>query len=182
MDNKVYVYTLNSRVIWWDKSLQQIPVISEMYMVHRAEKPQSADIGSCINYTIKNYHKFEDELIQTPLSNEESQRITLLHMKVKFYMKLVDLVNCSYRSAFPAVFSDEADRVEMLARSTVKTDQLDEKAMALHSQFIKTLIADKKNELKNRYVSFVHLLKEANTPDAVQKVGYTIVYEGINIV
>lgn len=182
MDNKVYVYTLNSRVVWWDKNLQQIPVLAEMYMVHRAEKPQGSDVENCINYTIKNYHKFEDQLVQTPLSSEESQRITLLHLKVKFYMRLVDLVNCSYKTAFPAVFSEEADRVEMLARSTVKSEQLDENAMASHSKFINTLISDKKNELKNRYVSFVHQLKDADTTDAVQKVGYTIVYEGIHIV
>lgn len=182
MDNKVYAYTLNSRVVWWDKNLLQIPVIAEMYMVHRAEKPQNTEVDDCINYVIKNYHKFEDELIQTPLSDEESQRIRLLHLKVKFYMKLVDLINCSYSSAFPAVFSDEADRVEMLARSTVKSEQLDEKAMASHSEFINTLISDKKNELKNRYISFIHQLKDANTPEAVQKIGYTIVYEGINIV
>lgn len=182
MDNKVYVYTLNSRVIWWDKNLQQIPVIAEMYMVHRAEKPQSTDVSDCVNYVIKNYHKFDDEMIPAPLSDEENQRIMLVHLKVKFYMKLTDLINCSYRSAFPAVFSEEPDRIEMLARSTVKSEQLDEKAMALHSQFINTLITDKKNELKNRYISFVHQLKEATTIDAAQKVGYTIVYEGINIV
>lgn len=182
MDNKIYVYTLNSRVIWWDKTLQQIPVIAEMYMVHRAEKPQGAEVENCINYTIKNYHKFEDQLVQTQLSDEESQRITLLHLKVKFYMKLIDFVNCSYNSAFPAVFSDEADRVEMLARSTVKAEQLDENATAAHLKFIDTLIKDKKNELKNRYIGFVQQLKDADNLDAVQKVGYTIVYEGINIV
>ena len=84
MDNKVYVYTLNSRVIWWDKNLQQIPVIAEMYMVHRAEKPLNSEVGDCTNYVIKNYHKFEDELIEAPLSDEESHRIKLLHLKVKF--------------------------------------------------------------------------------------------------
>ena len=182
MDNKIYVYTLNSRVVWWDEKLQQIPVLAEMYMVHRAEKPQKTDVGDCVNYVIKNYHKFEDELIQMPLSDEESQRIRLLQLKVKFYMKLVDLINCSYRSAFPAVFSDESDRIELLAGTMVKLEELDEKASAAHEKFIKSLISDKKNELKKRYLGLVHQLKDAASIEAVQSIGYTIVYEGINIV
>ncbi len=183
---KVYVYTLNSRVVWWDLKLQQIPVIAEMYMVHRSELPELAKIGDCVNYIIKNNHKFEDQLISSPLvseiGDEESKQIKLVNLKVSIYMKLVDFINCSYQSAFPAVFTEEADQIEILARSLVNETSLDTQAIETHRQFVNKLISDKKTELKTRFISLIHQLKEAHTIDEVQKIGYTIVYEGINVV
>lgn len=182
MNNKVYAYTLNSRVVWWDEKLQQIPVIADMYMVHRVERPFNVPVSECTAYVIRNNHKFEDELIYSPLLEEESPRGKMLHLKVNFYMKLVDYINCSYNSAFPAVLGTEADRLEILAGTMIDVKMLNAEALETHCRFVATLISDKKNELKARHLRFVTELKEADTVEEVQRVGYTIVYEGINVV
>jgi hypothetical protein len=182
MSVKTYVYTLNSRVIWLDAEIQHIPVIADMYRVHQAVMAGDVSIENCVNYVVKNFHKFEEELVLSPIAPEEMQQIQFIHSKVQIYMRLKYYINASYKMAFPTVFSDEKDQLEMLAKGLLDYSQLDAVSINKHEVFVNQLISDKKSQLKERFINFVHLIKSANSAEELQKVSYSIVFEGINIV
>lgn len=182
MSAKIYVYTLNSRVIWIDSEVQHMPVVADMYRVHQAIKPDTMSVDNCVNYVVKNFHKFEEELVYSPLAAEESELIKLMHAKIQIYIRLKNYVNVSYKMAFPDVFNAESDQIEMLAKGLVDYTKLDTESIQRHEQFVNQLVLDKKSQLKERFVNFVHLIKSANSAEELQKVSYSVVFEGINIV
>lgn len=182
MSPKIYVYTMNSRVVWFDSEIENIPVIADMYRIHYVNKPEEISLENCTNYLVKNFTKFIEEIVHSPIDPQEMDSVMLVHSKVKAYKQLKSHVMHSYKMAFPAVFSTEQDQIEMLAKSLIDYKQLDSEAIEKHELFVNRLVQEKKQILKERFINFVHLIKAANSTEELQTVSYSVVFEGINIV
>lgn len=179
----MYAYTMNARVVWISDKIFNLPVLSDLYRIHRFENTAAIGSANCLQYTVKHFHKFlQDELILLPLASTEASEFLLAHEKIKAYLKLKEFINCSYLSALPDVFEGEEDRIEMLALSLVNTETLSQAAKQKHIDLTAQLIRDKKSELKNRFITIVHQLKACENPEQVQKIMHTIVYEGLHVV
>lgn len=180
MEAKLFVYTLNSRVVWWGREIQNIPVIAEVYRVHRVTSPANSETENCMNYVVKSFFKFENELILTPVSEMEIEVVKIVHTKIKIYMQLNEYINFAYKMDFPAVFDGEKNRIDILSKSLVDYSTLDEESVKAHELFVSQLVEDRKNELKSRYLKIVHEIKTAQTLDELKKISNTVVFEGIN--
>ena len=180
---RVFAYSVNSRVIWLSDSVFHIPVLDDLYRVHLVEKCQNIETPDCVNYTVKFFHKFlQEDLVSSPLKEEARDNVLLLHEKVKCFVRLSDFIRYSLDSSMPMVFKDETEKIEILSQSVIDGSSLNAEEMAKHTAFISGLIAEKKQELKKRYISTVHLIKNARDLKEIKEIEYSLIFEGIHIV
>lgn len=180
---KTFAYTMNGTVVWLSDEVFNIPVLNDLYRVHLIENIADVKLQECYNYSVKIYYKFlQSELVYTPLAGDPEDEILLNHEKIKNYVKLKDYINYSYSLAIPNVFVEESDQKDLLARCLVDYNNMSLEEISKHEEFLSLILKNKKEELKNRYTSFVHKLKSCKTLNEVKEVGYSIVFEGINVV
>lgn len=180
--DRVFAYTINSRVVWLSEKIFQIPVLDDMCRIHLVENCQKIEQASCIDYNVRYFNKFvQDDLVFTPLTEDLRTSVQINYEKTKCYVRLSEFIQCSYLSSLPIVFKDECDKIEILAHSILDCTDMTPEDMAKHQGFVADLILEKKTELKKRYLATILDLKNAKTLQAVKEVEYTLIYEGIQI-
>ena len=181
--NRVFAYTVNSRVVWLSDKVFHLPVLDDLYRLHSVENCQDIKPDDCVNYTVKYFHKFiQDELVSSPLREEAKNDILIIREKIKCFTRLSDFIQCSFLSSMPIVFTEENDKLEILSKSIIDCTDLNGSQMAKHQDFINSMIREKKDELKRRYLHTVNLLKKAQSLEEVKEVEYTLIYEGIHVI
>lgn len=180
---KVFVYAVNSRVVWLSDKVFHIPVLDDFYRIHLVENCQDIELSDCINYTVKFFNKFvQQELVYTPLNDKNKIETQINYEKIKCFSRISEFIQCSLLSALPTAFVDEYDKIDILAKSVVDTTGFSQTESEKHHDFINSLYADKKAELKLRYLHTVLQLKKARTLDEIKEVEYSLIYEGIGVV
>lgn len=180
---RVFAYSVNSRVIWLSDNVFHIPVLDDLYRIHLVENCQNIESADCVNYTVKFFHKFlQENLVSSPLKEEAKANVLLLHEKVKCFVRLSDFIRYSLDSSMPMVFKDEAEKIEVLSKSIIDSSNLSAEEQAKHTNFIASLIDEKKQELKKRYIKNVHLIKNARDLKEIKEIEYSLIFEGIHIV
>lgn len=178
-----FAYSMNSRVIWVSDEVFHVPVLNDLYRIHLVENFSDVNTAKCYDYTVKHFHKFvQTELVHNPLQAAQAEEVMINHEKMQCFIKLRDFVNFSYQAALPPVFGSETDKLEILAKSLINESQVGVGEVTKHHEFVNQLFQDKKSELSKRYIDLVHQLKSCRTLEEVKNVGYSIVYEAINVV
>lgn len=181
--SKLIVYSINSRVIWTSEKVYHVPVLTDLYRVHCVNDISNLKPEECFNYTVKFFHKYvQEQLIHSPLKKEETSEVLMNHQKMKSYEKLCDFINASYLSGLPPLLGDETEKVFLLSESLIDVSDMNQLQIQKHNEFVGKLFSDKKNELKKRYLKFVLDIKNAKSLEEVQKIDYSIVYEGLSVI
>lgn len=176
--NRVFAYTMHSRVIWISDKIFQIPVLDDLYHTHLVQNCQKIEIPDCINYTVKHFQKFaQDNLLYTPLQEDSRFNVEINFEKIKCFTRLSDLIQCSYLSSMPIIFNDETDKVEMLSSAIIDLAEASPEEVLKHRSFINSLVQKKKDELKKKYASFVLQIKKVKTLQEVKEIEYALMYE-----
>lgn len=178
----LFAYALRGRIIWISDSIFHIPVIHDLYRVYLLEEANGVTLENCTDYIIAYHHKFiHTAPVLSPLADEELVEFKMAFLKIKTFVRLSRFVNYSYQASLPLVFSAEEDKIHVLADTLIDTTTLNTDELSNHHTFIKTLIYDKKYELKKRYIDLCKQIKETSTLEEIRDVSYKVVYEGINI-
>lgn len=150
MKNKmVFTYSQDGKIFWISEKVFHIPVLDSPYTIHPENEVNTLEISDGME-----------------LQNE----------KVRLYIKVSELINISWASSMPAVFNEEADKLEILTGAIVQhTNQK-------HHNFIKSLMSEKKDLLKSKYLSLISEIKAADDMNQLKAVSYKLVFEGIHVV
>jgi hypothetical protein len=180
---KKFAYVVNSRVVWLSDAVFHIPVLDDFYRIHLIENCQPIELENCTEYVVKLFNKFvQQELVHSPLISEDAKiEIQINYEKIKCFSRISEFIQCSLLTSLPSVFLEESDKIEVLAKSVINTNILENNEEIKHLDFISSLLQEKKTELKKRYLNIILQLKKARSLEEIKEVEYSLIYEGIHI-
>lgn len=183
--SSIYVYTINSRVVWVSDQLFWIPVLPEMHKTYEIlqspidlEKPID-----CINYVVKNFYDFnQDSLAVNVLPAEENDFYVLCHKKVEVYLNLSKIINEVLLLMNAPVAFNEAEQLNININACVNLVALNESSLNRHKEFITTIRSQKRDALLERYINFINEISTSDSQEKLQSIAYRITFNRLNII
>ncbi len=183
MNQNSFVYTIDGRVIWLCHEVFNIPVLNELYCIHKIAEQTNVTGHEVLNYRINSPHFFlQDKMVYSPISESlERETMILHHEKIKCFAAVSEFTQYSYQAMLPGVF-DSNMKIEVLIEQTAGDIPESSEAFEKHKKFIKSCVEDKTKALKKNYLAYVSQIRQAKTAEEVIKIRSRIVYAEINAI
>ena len=182
--NNQFIYTMDSRIVWFSDQAFQVPVLDDLYRVYQIENLDSeVRLDNCFDYIVKDFLKFNQrEVFHSPCLNLDREIWTLRNEKIKIFWQLCSLINLAIDLSLPPLKISVNEKIELVSGSLPDFEKLDAETQKKHSEFVEQLLHQKLTEFKNKYFFYVQKIQAAQTILEVKNLSLEINFNRINII